>query len=163
MTFEELKEHLDDTTVLGITMFAEARGDSKDGSSVEERIAVGSVIRTRTQVSGFGGSTFRAVCWARRQFSCWAPLDGEENFKTTLAIARYAIGKGPWPTSGFERELFEETQWLAQGIVSGIILDRTGGATHYYAPKAMRPAGRVPKWAVGKPARQIGSQLFLRA
>lgn len=159
MTFDELQEVLDATTVLAITMFAEARGDGKDGSSVEERIAVGCVIRTRVENAG---STYQKVCWARRQFSCWAPLDGEANFKMTMAIARYAVGKGPWPSSDSERELFEETLYLAAGIEAGLILDRTGGATNYYAPNAMVPKGRIPTWAKGKPARQIGSQMFLK-
>jgi hypothetical protein len=37
----------------------------------------------------------------------------------------------------------------------------TGGATAYFAPKAMVPAGRVPTWAEGKTARAIGDQFFV--
>lgn len=161
---ELIKAALDSTSVLAITVDAEARGDWREGfSSVEERIACGSVIRNRVMRGTFGGSTYQRVCWAPRQFSCWAPLEGESNFKRTIAVARYVLGRGPWPTNANEHRLFDETLFLAQGIVAGVILDQTGGATHYYAPKAMKPAGRVPTWAKGKPARQIGSQLFLIA
>lgn len=159
---EIVKAALDATSALAITVDAEARGDRSQGfSSVEERIAVGSVIRNRVAAGTFGGSTYQAVCWARRQFSCWAPLDGEANFKRTIAVARYVLGRGPWPTTALEQRLFDETLFLANGIVAGVILDQTGGATHYYAPDAMVPKGRVPTWAKDKPARQIGKQLFL--
>lgn len=59
--------------------------------------------------------------------------------------------------------LFAETLYLADGIMAGVILDCTQGATHYYAPKAMRPPGKVPTWAQGKPTRAIGDQLFINA
>ena len=53
-----------------------------------------------------------------------------------------------------------QADWIAQGIISGAIEDRTGGATHYYAPRAMTPIGRVPPWAKGLTPMKVGSQLF---
>ena len=57
--------------------------------------------------------------------------------------------------------LYRETLYLADGLLTGTILDRTGGATLYWAPAAMVPPGRIPAWAVGRSPVAIGSQLFL--
>jgi hypothetical protein len=37
------------------------------------------------------------------------------------------------------------------------------GATHYYAPAAMIPKGRVPAWAIGPPVARVGGHLFFIA
>jgi spore germination cell wall hydrolase CwlJ-like protein len=66
--------------------------------------------------------------------------------------------------------LFRETVYLAAGVISGAFLDRTGGATSYYAPKAMKPAGAKPSWVYlnGKsgpehvPTAVVGSQIFYK-
>lgn len=39
--------------------------------------------------------------------------------------------------------------------------DPTCGAVHFYHPSAMRPVGRVPKWAKGKRTKKIGSAVFV--
>ena len=65
LTDAEVKARLSDLEVTLVTLFGEARGEP-----VEGLIAVGSVIRNRVKAARFG-STYRAVCLARWQFSCW--------------------------------------------------------------------------------------------
>lgn len=156
---------LDDEQAAALTMFAEAAGDNAEGgSSVEERLAVGAVIRNRVQTKGRWGKTFRAVCLARLQFSCWN-YGTDANHVRLMALAGRIVAGLP-----ADDPILAETVYLARGIVSGAILDRTGGATSYYAPKAMKPAGAKPAWVFlnGKngpehrPTAVIGSQVFYR-
>jgi N-acetylmuramoyl-L-alanine amidase len=154
MTEDALRDWLDDTAAHALTMWAEARGDASEGdSSVEERIAVGWVIRTRALVSH---TTVKAVCLAPWQFSCWN-TGADANHRALLAAA------GSLYAGVSVDPLLRETLYLAQGILDGHLLDRTHGATHYYAPDAMKPPGRVPSWAKGKvPTARVGRQLFFR-
>ena len=59
-----------------------------------------------------------------------------------MALARAWLAGG-----GIIDPLVRETEFLAGGIIDAVLLDRVNGATHYYAPRAMRPPGRVPDWA----------------
>lgn len=160
MTDTEIQQSLSNQVILALTMWGEARGDWRQGnSSVEERIAVGCVVRNRLgywqQFRAVEG-TYKAICLAPKQFSCWFQQGGAENYASVMAFARkIAIGL-PWAN-----DLLTECIFLAGGIIEMKILDRTHGATSYYAPKAMIPEGRVPVWAKGKPVQQIGDQLFL--
>jgi hypothetical protein len=152
----QVKAQLSDEEALALTMWGEARGDAADGSSVEERIAVGCVVRNRlADPEKFGAHTIKDVCLAGMQFSCWNP--GGRNADQVMAQARAVVLLHTWADP-----LLTECFFLADGVISGRLLDRTGGATFYYAPAAMKPEGRVPGWAVGVQARKIGAQLFLR-
>lgn len=158
-----IKEALSDRLALALTMIAEAAGDWREGgSSVEERIAVGTAVRNRVQARRYP-KTFRGVCLQAKQFSCWNP-GTDANHVRLMATADFLIRGGtPDPISA-------ETLYLADGIISGTILDRTNGATSYYAPAAMRPPGSKPFWVYlnGRsgpehpPAAVIGSQVFYR-
>lgn len=159
---------LSEEDALALTMFAEAAGDQAEGgSSVEERVAVGCVIRNRVHTKNRWGKTFRAVCLARKQFSCWNPGTDANHVRLMLLAGRVAgIVAGP----AVDDPIFLETVYLALGIIDGTILDRTGGATSYYAPKAMKPAGAKPAWVFlngrdgpeHRPTAVIGSQVFYR-
>lgn len=165
MSNEELKLALDDSQALAITMDAEGRGDWREGnSSLEERVAVGCVIRNRARDGRRWPDTIRGVCLQRGQFSCWLQGGGLENYRRTIALARFFVEKAPFPVlSQLEVDLFMETAWIVDGILGGQLLDRTGGSNHYYAPAGMKPIGRVPDWAIGKtPKARIGSQFFYR-
>lgn len=157
MTDVEIRDQLSDLKALALTAWAEARGDAGDGSSVEERIAVMSVIRNRLRVIHAWGDTYRDVCFARYQFSCWND-DGSANHRRLMEIAYRLVTKQPTMDL-----LLEETLYLADGVMRGIILDRTNGAAMYYAPEAMVPKGSVPKWAQGRtPTAHVGRQVFYR-
>ena len=166
MTNDEVKLALDDVQALAITMDAEGRGDWREGnSSLEERVAVGVIIRNRARDHRTRWpDTIRGVCLQRAQFSCWQQSGGLANYRRTMALARFFVEQGPFPMMHqFELDLFMETLWIADGVIGGQVLDRTGGANHYYAPAAMRPVGRVPVWAEGRtPSAKIGSQIFYK-
>jgi spore germination cell wall hydrolase CwlJ-like protein len=156
---------LDDETALALTMIAEAAGDWREGgSSVEERIAVGCVVRNRVLTARRWAKTVRGVCLQARQFSCWDPGTDANHVRLMTLAERLTLGT-PNPDP-----LLAETRYLAAGIISGAILDRTCGATSYYAPAAMKPAGRKPFWVFrnGKdgdehpPTAIVGGQVFYR-
>lgn len=160
-----IKAALDDEQALALTMLAEAGGDWREGgSSVEERLAVAFVVRNRVRTPRRWGKTFRDVCLARLQFSCWNP-GTDPNHVRLMALAEQIV-------LGFPNTdpLLRETVYLAAGVIDGIFLDQTGGATSYYAPKAMKPAGAKPAWVYlnGKagpehvPTAVIGSQIFYK-
>lgn len=77
----------------------------------------------------------------------------------------------PWMTSKRTKELmsistddpkYQEALSLAQNLLSGSIPDPTGGADHFYAPKAQRDLGRKPpKWDDGS-GTDIGQTRFFR-
>lgn len=160
-----VKSALSETFATALTMFAEAAGDGKEGgSSVEERLAVGCVIRNRVQARRWP-KTFAGVCLQRLQFSCWNP-GTDANHVRLMALAERLIVNGEADAD----PMLKETIYLARGVIAGAILDRTGGATCYYAPKAMIPAGSKPFWVFvnGKdgpehaPSAAIGSQIFYK-
>lgn len=161
MTEPEIIAALVDRSALGLTLWAEGRGDAREGhSSVEERLAIGCVIRNRLpQFTRWRATvqTYRGICLAPRQFSCWN-AGTDANHIALIEQARRLVAGEP-----SKDRLLDESMFLADGIISGVIIDRTGGADSYYAPKAMTPVGRVPAWAVGKQMLAIGQQLFCRA
>lgn len=156
MTDPEILDSLSDVDALACTAWGEAAGDSREGhSSVEERIAVMSVVRNRVRHRAHEGVTYKGVCLAPKQFSCWN-AGTDANHLRVMAMAYLCI-TGQTTADA----VFEETRFLAGGIISGLLLDRVHGATLYYAPAAMVPPNRVPAWAAGRaPVAGIGSQLF---
>ena len=166
MTDSEVLAALDDRQTLGLTAWAEGRQIPRDDphshSPVEELIAVMVVVRNRlARVSASTtGASYKSVCLAPMQFSCWNPGSGS-NHDALMVQARLLVG----PPSGLlatDREL-DECLCLADGVIAGVLLDRTGGATQYWAPEAMVPPGRTPSWAAGKPRLLIGDQYFMVA
>lgn len=153
---------LTDEQALGLTMFAEAAGDRGDGSSVEERIGVGCVIRNRVTDRRWP-KTFRRVCLQPWQFSCWN-AGTDANHVRLMALADQVL------RGQVTNPVLTETLFLAGGIIVGTILDRTGGANSYYAPAGMVPPGRKPNWVFlnGKSGPEhpataaIGTQIFYR-
>jgi hypothetical protein len=115
------------------TMYGEDPGKSALG--------VANVIRRRA-IDGTGGSTPSEVVTAKGQFEPWARPE---------ARARMASLSPDSPT--YQR--MAET--LDQAYAGN---DPTGGATHFYAPKAQAELGRQPpKWAQG-PSTTIGPHQF---
>lgn len=157
MTNDEARAILSPVDVLALTMYGEARGDSKvDGSSVEERLAIGCVIRNRLRIGNRFGVTYQQVCWQRLQFSCWNPND--PNSEVLWSAAR-SMAAGIRITD----PILRETHWLASGVAEQYVRDLTNGATHFYSPRSMVPVGRTPDWAMLKtPCARVGSQLFFK-
>lgn len=133
--------------VIAITLYGEARSEP-----VEGRIAVASVVMNRVKAKRFGHDA-RAVCLAPMQFACWQPKDGQRNYEEVLSVARSVVNgaeAGP---------ILRECAWIALGVLSGDLLDRVNGSTHYVTADLFRIA--PPAWAKGKtPSVRVASQLF---
>lgn len=158
MTAQQIRDSLDDFAALTITLFGEAGGEP-----IEGKVAVGHVIRNRVAHPKRFGATYRAVCHARAQFSCWWPFGGAANYARVLGLARSFAEGTTLPLSGTSLAVFQECGFIAEGIIGGQLRDNTHGADHYYAPKAMVPAGRVPDWAVRRiPSARVGAHLFFQ-
>ncbi len=163
MTDLEIIAALTDREVLALTAWGEARGTPRDDDShspIEELVAVMCVVRNRLDRPAHwpmaGQRTFKSICLAPHQFSCWNP-GADPNHVTVMEQAtRIVTG------TVADGELLE-CLFLADGVMSGRLLDRTGTATSYFAPDAMIPRGRVPLAAAGKILTRIGSQLFYTA
>lgn len=142
---------LTDPKIVTLTLYGETRNQP-----IEGQIAVGCVIRNRVE-DGRWGSSFRSVCLARWQFSCWMPEGGQANHDVVMAAARLMAISDRLP----EDPLLKQCAWIAQGVMGEWILDTVRLATHYYAPASMVPANTVPKWAAGRvPVAKKGQHLF---
>jgi N-acetylmuramoyl-L-alanine amidase len=141
---------LDDRSVLALTLHHEASGEGRRGM-----LAVGCVIRNRA-AWGKWGPSLRDVCLAWKQYSCWRPAGGTMNYGR-LVVHADALRRGLRPPVlllAFD---------VADAVMHGVEQDLTGGADHYWAPRAMVPPGRVPSWAVGvTPTATIGGHVFCR-
>lgn len=62
--------HLEPDQIMGMTIYAEARGEARYG-----RIAVGTVILERVDHRDWDGKTIEEVCLMPYQFSCYLPSD----------------------------------------------------------------------------------------
>ena len=170
MTDDELLKQLHDSAneghagaALTLTAIGEARGDDADGSSLEERVAVMCAVRNRMMDEHHRfGQWWGDVIFAPKQFSCWN--ENDSNRRLLLQIMRGAMSAAPAIVLGPATfALWKETAAIAALVLDGSIVDRTGGATHYYAPKALEALGlSIPSWALGQPYKQVGSQRFFR-
>lgn len=156
MTDQEAIAQLATDQVLAITLYGEARGEP-----VEGRIAIASVIRNRVntdigkdQKPDWWGEGYRGVCLAPAQFSCWSPKGGgQRNYDEVMAVVRSAVnGAALGP-------VMRECAWLAMGIISGDLIDRVNGATHYLTADLFRL--NPPAWTKGKvPVVRVSAHLF---
>jgi len=144
---------LTDPQIMTLTLFGEARGEP-----IEGQIAVACLIRNRKDTGRWGGS-YAKVCLAPWQFSCWKKEGGAENHALVLSMAHELATSPQVP----EDILLRQCAWVSMGVIGGWIKDTTHEATHYYAPKAMKPLGKVPNWAINQtPVATIGNHLFFR-
>lgn len=151
MTDAEVREALSVPNVVALTVIGEAGGEPLLG-----RVAVAQVIGHRVRHVRRWSRDWRRVCLQRAQFSCWSAAGGGNNYERVMALARRLTGGGTL----FE---YHEVLWIVDGVMSGDVRDIVSGATHYYAPRAMRPRGSVPPWAEGhEPVAVIGGHRFYK-
>src|SRR5690348_11332179 len=137
---------MNDLEALARTIWGEARGEGFDGMA-----AVANVVMNRVHLDLHGdgkpdwwGEGVAGVCLKPWQFSCWNRND--PNREKVLAV-----------TDADER--YRDALAIAAAAMRGSLRDRTGGATHYYAPKVVA----TPAWAAkGTLTAKVGDQLFYR-
>ena len=137
---------MNDIEILARTLWGEARGEGLDGMA-----AVANTIMNRVHLDLHGdgkpdwwGEGVAGVCQKPWQFSCWNAND--PNRSKLLAVT----AADPH---------YQDALVIAGAAVRGQLRDRTGNATHYYAPKVVS----APAW-VGKGSftAKVGDQLFYR-
>jgi N-acetylmuramoyl-L-alanine amidase len=154
VTDHELIATLPARTIVGLTIYGEARGY---GEGIEGRAGVANVIRNRVKAQRpHFGLTASEVCLKPLQFSCWTPVDGPTNYATILYAARLlASGQAAGPR-------LAECLWIADGMLSGLLGDNTNQATHYLTADLL--AQKPPAWTKGlTPVARIHSHVFFIA
>jgi hypothetical protein len=118
------------------TVYGEARGEGEQGQR-----AVAAVIGNRAQQSGM---SVPDVVMARGQFEPW------QNPATRAEL------EGLDPKSA----AYQKIAAAIAPVMSGTAPDPTGGATHFYAPRAQAALGRpAPKWDDGT-GTDLGNHRF---
>ena len=139
---DPVKYDATDLDVLTRTLIGEAGGEGPAGMA-----AVASVIVNRTR-DGRYPKKVSDVALQDKQFSAWNQGEGGNN-------------PSKWSP---DSPIYQKAQQIAMAVLDGHVVDQTGGATHYYAPKGMKD-GKAPDWWDQEVARsggavQIGSQIF---
>lgn len=97
------------------------------------------------------GNTWRDVCLAPEQFSCFNVND--PNYAAIQRAATNLQTALPPPD-------LAQAQWIADGIISGAAKDNTRGSTHYLTTALLD--SKPPSWAKGVPVNLvIGHHSFL--
>lgn len=122
-----------DVDYLARTGFGEARGEGLEGM----RRAM-HVVKNRA-----GAGPIEPVVTAPKQFSAWNP--GDPNRAKMLAVTE-------------QDKDFAAALKLAVLILSGRDQDPTGGATHYFNPRAVRPEWAKAMESLG----EYGQHVFLK-
>lgn len=142
----ETAHGLSDLDVMALTLWGEARGESLDGKA-----AVAWVITNRAHRRH---QSIKDICLAKAQFSCWWRVGGAANYEA-LSLLAAQINQRTDP-------LLEECRWVAEGVLKGVIWDRTHEADHYLTTMLYEAA--PPSWAETMPVSAVvGRHTFLRS
>lgn len=153
-TDAEIRAQLDDVSAFGATLAGEAASEP-----VEGRIALGGVIRNRlahfTEHRATVG-TYKAVCLAPAQFSCWSPEGGLANYARVMAIAEQLAHN-----LTLKDPVLNECLGIARALMDGWLLDRSRGAEWYLTVKLWNDD--PPAWAKAlQPVQTIGAHIFFK-
>lgn len=145
MTDEQILAALSQEEILALTLYGESRGEPIQG-----QIAVANVVRNRVLTQKM---SYRNICLAPKQFSCWNENDPNYVLLTGLAEE---IKNGKPITDKYMKQCF----WVAMGIVDDELLDNTNGAL-YYLTNDLFFSDKQPSWSFNyKQPRTIGNQTF---
>lgn len=136
---------MDDVDTMARTIWAEARGEPRDG-----QVAVAWAIRHRARdMRNRWPKSISAVCKQPKQFSCWNADD--PNRAKMLAI-------------NLDRESFVVSFGIACLVLANDLSDASKGSNHYHTiaqPDGVREW--PPEWARSMEERvRIGRHVFLR-
>lgn len=140
MTATEVRLALSELNTLALTIFGEARGEE-----IEGKIAVASVIRNRARDPKRWPDDIKGVCLEKSQFSCWSTAGGAANYRTVMELAEKLVTMPAY----IPEPMMRECQWIAEGILSGVVRSRVGGANHYMTRQRWE-TNPLPKWAKGQ-------------
>ncbi len=146
MTREDIRAGLIDVNVVALTLWGECRNQPILG-----QLAVAAVLRNRLNDGRWGG-TYKSVCLAKAQFSCWW---GDDANSEDL----YALGQG---LIEGKQSLSRQLVWIAEGLVNGDLEDDpTGGALNYLTEHLY--VTHPPTWAQHPVSTvQIGAHVFVK-
>lgn len=134
-----------DVDVLALTLDGEGRNQSING-----RAAIAWTVKNRQ--AGLSspvdkGKPIHDICLRTWQYSTWVSGGGDDNFKRQMRLAE-AVFKALPDHGGFnpaEWARFQESRYVAVGVMQGQILDPTHGSTHYLRQELY--ATNPPSWA----------------
>ncbi len=173
---EEIRAALTDEAALVCTLLGEAANEP-----IEGQVAVGCTIRNRVRKDlgqdskpDWWGEGYVGVCLKRLQFSCWWEHNGNTDrvYRVADAMIDWAAARAAGDSTAVLYSLgaiepalvptLDQLTWVAAGIVSGALLDRSKGADHYLTTALLHSAA-APAWAKTKPAvAVVGAHTFFR-
>lgn len=121
----------DEVKCLATMVYGEARGETITG-----KVAV-----AYTAVNRAAKNTVCSVVLAPKQYSIF-------NGNPALRAAALSLHVEPEQKNVIDRRSWQESLDVARAVLSRIVPDPTGGATHYLADQLMRSKGyRYPRWS----------------
>lgn len=143
MTDAEVRTELTELHVVALTIWGEARNEP-----IEGKVFVGSIIRNRVETPKRWPDTFDQVCLQPKQFSCWQPVGGPQNYAAVMDRARLFSGDYAERPGHLLDATLVECLFVAEGLIGGQFLDRSFGANHYITTVLWKTA--PPVWAQGQ-------------
>lgn len=122
----DIIENLSEIEILALTIYGESRGEPIQG-----QIAVGCVIRNRTEKRK---KTYKEICLAPLQFSCWNTNDPNR-------VILLEIGEKLVVGQIVKNANFNQALWVAQGVYNDFLFDNTKGSDHYLTTKLRSEVG----------------------
>jgi len=146
MDLLKYRQLLNNGQIVGLTIYGEARNQSFDG-----KIAVGNVIRNRLfSRENFGGNTYKDICLAKHQFSCW--FEENENRDELENAIQLVIGGNI-----YKNLILKECLYLGQGITDNQFHDNVNGALYYRTIKLMKEKPVDILWKI-----ELGYHVFYK-
>lgn len=149
-----------EVNVLALTLDGEGRSQSVLG-----RTAIAWSVKNRQL--GLGplvdkDDSIYTICLRKWQYSTWMKEGGLENYIRQMKLTEQVI---TGVDNGFTKQQlakFEESRYIAAGVIKGMLLDPTNGCAHYMT-RELYVSPKAPKWisaAVG--VHQIERHIFMR-
>ena len=152
-----IKVELTSAQTLALTCWREAEARLEDGrwipNPADAMVDILEVIDYRAQDQRWRQFGHKGVCLHRRQFSCWEPEGGRDNFEAAMHAAQRMLA-GVQPTGKLLDCLAAAEACLAGSLVHTLPIK----TTHYFAGWMLA----WPRWAVGHQpvARRWGHVFF---
>jgi len=146
MDLLKYRQLLSNGQIVSLTIYGEARNQSFNG-----KIAVGNVIRNRLfSRENFGGNTYKDICLAKNQFSCW--FEENENRDELENAIQLVIGGNV-----YKNLILKECLYLGQGITDNQFHDNVNGALYYRTIKLMEEKPVDTLWKI-----ELGDHVFYK-